>query len=347
MESAMDLLKDPFPPYAKVVEVVAKVRKTSDGALRRRANLIFEPLTGLAGSFAQLNALADAARGLEFGKVEETSIDIPSPDACAVDARVSQARANQESILESLKRIVAQVGYLHKEIEKRMGGGTAPPGLEALENAAVMSKVFACDSLDQPFPNRARPKPAGEYDRVLGIEEFFTFLRMLPDPVDQALPSQWPFPSQLADTQDVMKRIRELNALLNDPANQWLLGGNLAAEMRRLNALVARSDAAVNAMMKKLESSSGRAALMAGGIALKLAEDPKKLTFKEKKLESWLIAELKANRSRLQELNSEYMMAALDRQIQIRDEIIRAGLPGDPSVRQMWVMRSAAREQPR
>jgi hypothetical protein len=52
--------------------------------------------------------------------------------------------------------------------------------------------------------------------------------------------------------------------------------------------------------------------------------------------------ELKRLRLALLRLNDEYSMAAPARQIEIRNEILRAGLPGDPVVRRMWAFRDAA-----
>ena len=136
-----------------------------------------------------------------------------------------------------------------------------------------------------------------------------------------------------------------MDALLNEPDNQWLLGGNLGAEMAKLNGVRVRAEAVSSSMLKKLETVTGRTALMAGGIALKLSADPKNLMFKDKRLDTWLLAEFKSNRNKIQEMNNESTMASLDRQVLIRYEILRAGLPGDPTVRGMWVKRSAAQER--
>ena len=125
----------------------------------------------------------------------------------------------------------------------------------------------------------------------------------------------------------------------------WLLGGKLAAEMKNLNGFVARSETAIANMLQRTETASGREALIAGGIALALAKDGKSLTMQGKTLESWLIGELKNHRAEISQLSNEYTMASLDKQIEIRDTVLRKGLPGDPLVRRMWVMRSATTEK--
>ena len=66
------------------------------------------------------------------------------------------------------------------------------------------------------------------------------------------------------------------------------------------------------------------------------------IQIKNKKPEEWLAGELKKLRRALLRLNEEYSLAAPTRQIDIRSEILKNGLPGDPVVRRMWAMKDAA-----
>jgi hypothetical protein len=289
--------------------------------------------------------MADMARGMDFEKLAKIEFALPSADACAADARVSRARSNTERILDKMKTTVLRVGFIYKDIQKRLEPGTgASPGLDAMEDTLVLAKVFACDSLQASFPKRSRPKPEGEYDRILGIEEFYMSLKMLPDRVDPAM-GDWAFPSLLTQTAEMMGKVRELDALLNQKDNLWMLGGKLAEEVKRLGSFVTRSEGVVKNMLQRAEASTGREALMAGGIALMLDRDGKKLQIGGKPLENWLLAALKTSRAELAALNDEYAGANFDRQIEVRDVILRKGLPGDSVVRQMWVIRSAAKEK--
>ncbi len=104
-----------------------------------------------------------------------------------------------------------------------MGGdNTALPGLDLMGNAEIMRKVFACDTLQFEIPRRTRKEPVGEYDRLLGVEEFYLTLRMLPEKPDATMAMGRPFPSLLTRTEDALRRIEEMNAFLNEPENIWL-----------------------------------------------------------------------------------------------------------------------------
>ncbi|NLC81210.1 MAG: hypothetical protein GX748_08510, partial [Lentisphaerae bacterium] len=64
---------------------------------------------------------------------------------------------------------------LFGDVEKRIGReGDRPACLHAFEDEAEMAKMFACDVLEQPLPKRSRKEPASAYDRLLGVEEFYT-----------------------------------------------------------------------------------------------------------------------------------------------------------------------------
>jgi len=167
-------------------------------------------------------------------------------------------------------------------------------------------------------------------------------LKMLPDKVDPAFKT-WPFSSHLTQAEGLVAKIEELDSFLNENANKWLLGGRLAIEMKSLRLQVERGRRASTFMLSRAEKLSGREALIAAGIAFRLAKDRKSMRLGKKPVQDWLIINLKKLRSELGSLNSEYTMAGFARQIEIRKLILEKGLPGDSLVRRMWVMRSAAR----
>ena len=79
-----------------------------------------------------------------------------------------------------------------------------------------------------------------------------------------------------------------------------------------------------------------RQGLLANGIAIFLAgrndlpaDAPEKY-----------MSELKKYRAPLIRLDAEFSTAAPQRAIEIRDEILKRGLPGDPLVRKMWSKRN-------
>ena len=343
LEKALERLKDDYPAYGEIVKAVDKARRSAEGALKRRADVLFDPLQALQKSFMRLLEAAELTRQMEFSKAMGTDLNLPSMDACTLDLRVSQARLKQERVFENLKVKAGQMAYLFSEIEKRVGRGPEEPGVvKALLDPGVMQKVLACDSLEQSLPKRSRRDAAGEYDRILGVEEFYTHLIAMPGQADPVMLSDLPFGSALTQTREAVQKIEALKKFLAQPDNQWLAGGKVAQQMVRLEEILSWRDTLVKDMARRAESGTGREALIAGGIVARLDTEPGAVTIKGMVPEDWVAAELKRLRNDLLKMNSEYTLANSVRQIEIRNEILRQGLPGDPMVRRMWSMRDAA-----
>lgn len=348
MEQALNQLKEPMPPYEKIVRVLEQTGASKELALKRRATVLAEPVKALALSFNRLTETAQQVRRLEFKQALAINLDLPSVDACTLDPRVSQARQTLENIHLNLKVKTGQLMSLFGEVEKRAGReGDVLQHLEALQNVDVLTRVMACDSLNQALPKRSRKEPAGEYDRVLGVEEFYAYLSALPDPVDPASLADLPFTSVLGQARQLCQKIDLFMAFVQQPDNQWLMADQMGQQVSRLKGFLQRRDALVRVMVTKAEASSGREAVIAGGIAARLTTTSgSDVHIKNKKPEEWIADELKKLRGTLLRLNEEYSLATLTRQIEIRSEILKNGIPGDPVVRRMWAMKDAAAASP-
>lgn len=343
MEEALDMLVQEMPPYHEILKAVEEACDSKEEALRRRARVVRAPLQALAQSFNLLAAAAQSVRELEIQQAMSEDISLPAVDACTIDPRLSQARKSLEKAEKNLKVKAGQLNMLLGEVVKRIGlEGDSPEMLGVFQDQAVMDQVFSCDSLDSPMPRRSRQEPSGAYDRVLGVEEFYEYLAALPEPVNPAIVSDLPFVSMLTQARDLLQKIEALDTFVSQPENRWMNAGKLARQMTRLSAMLATRETLMKEYATRAETASGRAVLIAGGIAFRLSPKPGTIRVKGQPLEAWLEAELKGQRALLQQLNGEYSLAPAVRQIEIRNEVMGKGLPGDPMVRAMWARRDAA-----
>ncbi len=346
LEKALDRLKADYPSYVDIVMAVGKARKSSEGALKRRADVLYEPIEALSQSFARLNEAAELARGMEFAKAMAVDLKLPPVDACSLDLRVSQARTRMDQVFANLKSKAGQMNFLFTEITKRVGADSAEPEvIKAFLDPEVLGKALMCDSLEQGLPKRSRRDAVGEYDRLLGVEEFYTHLSAMPAQADQAMLSDLPFVSLLTQAREAVQKIEILKTFLNLPDNRWLAGGKVGEQMVRLEGILGKRDSFVKDMVEKAESGSGRGSLIAGGIVARLVTEEGTVTLKSMNPADWVAAELKRLRSDLVKLNNEYTMASPARQIEIRNAILKNGLPGDPMVRRMWSMKDAVSQE--
>lgn len=342
LDTVLAALSKDDPPFNEIITALETVKKNSQGSLRKRAEMSLEPTIALAKSYAALRQASDLVRDLKFSEVSAIDLKLPSVESCAVNARISRLRQQISEVFATLKATSLQLGFLHGEMMKQAGRiDRLPPQIDYWRDPAVMEAVFSCDTLNSPLPKRSRTAPEGNYDQALGTEEFYAVLSALPDPVDPAAVQDLPFPSTLTQARSTLGKVEAVVAFLESADRQWLLGGRLGRVMRDCRQILAARDAMAQDMLKKT-AEGGRRGLIAGGIALQLAPPSANLKVGEAELKDWLAAELKKQRATLLNLNAEYGRVGLERQIEIRNEILKLGLPGDPVVRRMWAGRDAA-----
>jgi pSer/pThr/pTyr-binding forkhead associated (FHA) protein len=342
LEQALDLLKQDMPPYEEVVRLIVAARDSKESVLKRRAEVLEPAVRALAESFGRLTAAAQQVRELEMMQTLAVDIKLPTADECSLDPRVSQARQALEKTHSTLKVKTGQLMFLFSEVEKRIGReGDFPEIMRSFADPAVMVRAMGCDSLEQALPKRSRKEPSGAYDQLFGVEEFYTYLSAYPEPVDAAMVADLPFVSALTQSREIIQKIEAFQKFMRQPDSLWLMGSKMQTQMKRLDSILARRDNLVKVMITKAENDSGRAGLIAGGIVARLTTEPGQAQIKALRPEEWVAAELKRLRTTLLRLNDEYTMAVPARQIEIRNEILKSGLPGDPIVRRMWSFRDA------
>jgi len=343
LEQALDRLGEATPPYDEILGVVGRARQSREAAVGRRAAAVEPALLALAGTAKQVDEAVRQVRALRVAEALAGAIALPPSDLCAIDPRISRARQTLDQGVQNLRQKAGQFQMLLGEVDKRFGGAAdLPECLAVFVDAELLARALACDVLEQPLPKRSRAEPAGAYDRLFGVEEFYTYLSAFPEPVNPAEVADLPFVSALTRLRELARTIEDLLAFVRQPGNEWLAGEAVQARVTRLEAVLARRDALVAAMVEKAAADTTRAGLIAGGIVARLAARPGQARIKGTDPEAWVAAELKRLRAPLLQSNGAYTGAAPPRQIEIRDEILARGLPGDPLVRRMWAFRDAA-----
>ncbi len=386
LEAALDSLSAWPPPLVNTIHVLEETYKNSRGLLKRRSELMLDPVKALAGSYDRLAHALDLAHDMKFSDALQVTLDLPSTSACALDTRVSACRTAIENNQEKLNIQINQLMYLFREVDKLVANPDekTPPQMLAWKNKDALSKMLGCDSLSYPMPRRSRKEASGEYDRYLGIEEFYEYM------VAMSLRQPWkekldaPFPTILFQTQSIIEAVESIQAFFANedwavqltPVNStygvtrldnapgtgtapassgapapakketsWLLAGKLQERVNHLKDILAARDDLVQRMLRVATELEDRPAMMAAGIAYRLAENPATLNVKDEPLEAYLVRHMQDTRTRLRDLSQAYDLAGPAKQIELRDEILKVGLPGDPIVKRMWSS-STASQQP-
>jgi pSer/pThr/pTyr-binding forkhead associated (FHA) protein len=342
LDEALARLGGLEPPFPEILRSLRDMRAGCGPLVAQRLDAVTPVAQALADGYAGIRQVAQLDREMKFAEAASVTVTLPPPALCAVDAMLSRCRGNQEKLHALIRRTGSQVGFL-------MGTGDAAVNRPAAWEEAInffadaerVERILSCDVLSGPVPRRSRSEPVGDYDVAVGIEEFYEFLGNLPEPAAGPAADNG-FTPKLRRLRDLGGRSERLLAYLKEPDCQWILTGAMVDTRDRLVRALGIRDAIVKSFVDQARGRQGRAALIAGGIAAYLAPAAPGPEGAAQTMAEWTAARFKQYRATILKLNHAFDGAAPEEQIQLRGEILDAGLPGDPVVRRMWAMRESA-----
>ena len=322
-------------PYDSIIADLEEMRKHSRGALRLKIEKLLLPIRTLKKSYGELLTAVKNITDMRFGENISKEPTLPPLEQCLVNPNIANLRRRQNEIFLSLRDAAARLNLLCQALD-RYGVNNAretPPYISCFFDDKVMAKLYRCDVLEKPMPSRMRTAPAGEYDRLLGMEAFYNYIYALPAEFDPASYEELAFKPQILLARESFRKMEELNRFFAQERNMLFLRGKLAEFKNFTDSLLHRR----SGLVKKLSAAplTTREGMIANGIALFLAGEG---DVPPEAPERYMKA-LKAYRTPLMLLNNEFASAVPERAIRIRDEIMKKGLPGDPIVRKMWSKR--------
>ena len=317
---------------ALVLRDLEELKQDAGNAIRIRIENCMTPLAMLQRSGKEVKRGLLQLQALDFAGLEKIRLELPALEQCAVNARIATLRKNQERHFEALLAMAANLKPLVRSLDEAglSAEGDLPACVLVFGNGPVMKKVLACDALERRMPSRLREQPAGDYDRLLGIEGFFEYMYALPAPYDQAVYAEGRFLPEIVKFRRLLGTIRTFRTFMEQPGHGGLLSGDLGRLYERTGEVLASRDK-LTAGFASAKGGSPRERVLLKAMVLFLREE----RAGEGELEDFT-RELKQMRMPLIRLGREYNSAPDEKKIEIRDSILRQGLPGDPVVRRMW-----------
>ena len=265
-------------------------------------------------------------------------IALPSDQQCSIHPSFGEIRramemANREICGDLLNTMRDQIGRLNRwGLDK----SSVPACIQELLSQDVMSKVVRCDTMDGAYCKADRTQRFGQYDRILGVEEFANYLtNITEDRVYPDSPEEMPAPF----ISDAIRFYRQGTAFikyLEHPNMVFLLSFENGAH----NKLKSMADKVVSLEEKRAllidlwynnESVNRRERIIAKGAALALdagrqfGEDEGKTIKKE----------LLALRDELQNLKRK-LDADPERVSEYRPQMLSIGLPRLMGINRYW-----------
>ena len=317
---------------ALVLRDLEELKQNAENAIRVRIENSMTPLTMLQRSGKEVKRALLLLQSLDFAGMEKIRLDLPTLEQCAVNAHIATLRKNQERNFEALQSVGAALKPLVQNLRNAglTDGEELPACVLIFKDKAVMDKVFACDALDRRMPSRLRETPAGEYDRVLGIEGFFEYIYALPAPYDRTVYAESRFRPEIVKFRELLAAIRTFRTFMEQKGYGALQSGALG-ELYESTGEVLKTRSELAARFAAGGRKDLRGNVLSRAVSIFLREE----TVNESEMESFTRA-LKELRTPLIRLGREYNTAPDEKKIEIRESILRQGLPGDPVVRRMW-----------
>lgn len=335
IETILAKLKESPVQYDSVIAELESVARNSHAAIRTRAEKLVLPIIALRKSAGLLKETSDTICDMNFKKAADLQLHLPPLEQCAVNPHIANLRREQADTAGMLVSTAQQLAHLYAALQQY---GVSikqeiPPQIACFSDSGIMDRVLACDLLEKPLPARARSAPAGEYDRILGMEPFYDFLYSLPLELDTAIYDDIGFQVEILRAYHTFRRLENFSRFMAMPKNSVFLAGKLG-DFNRFAAGLLKKRSELTAGFAG-QPNDTRPGLIARGIALFLAG---KGDLPENAPEQYMAA-LKKYRAELVKLDAEFSNALPERAIEIRDEILQRGIPGDPLVRKMWAKR--------
>ena len=317
---------------AMVLGDLEELKQHAEPNVRIRIENCMVPLSMLQRTGKRIKQAMFMVRQLEFSGLDAVRPDWPTLEQCVVNENIATLRRNQERQFEHILSVAANLRPLIGDLNKLgLNEGTSLPAcVTVFRDRKVMDKVFACDAFERRMPSRLRAEPAGEYDRVLGIEGFFEFIYALPAPFDRSVYSEYQFQPEILKFRELLSAIRAFRTFAGQEQHQWLHGGAFmrvyerATEVAEFSRQLAKDffSAKRGTPREEVLSKAVAVFLMAGDAG-------------ENEVET-LVREFKNLRTPLIRMGRDYNTASVEAKIELRDKILSQGLPGDPITRRMW-----------
>ena len=336
LNAALQKISQPTLPSAATLKAalaeLENCRTNPAASVRQKAEAILPLASQLAASHRQLDQAVRLVRELRFREAIALKPGLPAPEECMVDARLFDFRKNLEGSWSNFKTEITVVSRLMDAFTSRISSLEAEPrDLIYWRDAAALEKIFQCDSLGDPFPKRTRTEPVGEYDRAVGIEFFYGWLKALGSQNLAGLQAP-PFETRVMAARTTVAAARAIVNYFPTPNDKpYLQDGLVKQWVEKARHVLSLRDEVAGELNQRSKQTSGRTAIIAGGVALQLLDETDSPFAKN------IAAQLTALRSAVVALNNQRDSAAVARRIEIRKNILQMGLPGDPLVNQMWI----------
>jgi len=329
------LVSDWPPPLKEAITELRSLSGSGHSAVSEGVQRIVPTLEALDAAYVEMLGRMEFARQARFQEAGRPVV-LPARELCARHPVLSELRDKMERSSQVLQSQVVQAQSAYKQTKEFLNqfGGSGSL-VQKWSDPGLFDSLRKYDCLEGPYPRRFRTEPVSMYDRVVGIEHLYAVLRGEAGSLEKG--SWEPEIFRLAYGFNTIDSA--LNIFESDDF-RWLRAGPMEEYVKQLRDMAnLRKDLSLR-LQQQIVDGHGRDALLSSGILLVVGRDSSQILIDGVRLEEWSTRKLNDLRTELITLDREYQLASPERQIEIREKILRLGLPGDPVVRQYWLRRA-------
>ena len=325
------------PDFNALVDRLLAMRNEAGGVQRVMIDKLTFPLLSLQKASKQLTARRELIVDMQFEKSTAQKIDFSEYQNLSGQASLDNWKNEFLLQEQKLQQFSEQMLFFLANLRAQdIEPGAKIPAVELFLDQEKMAKVYACDSLALPLPKRNRQQYSGVYDECVGFEFLFSYLNNL-RLADAGLPvlDEFALPPKIMQVRKIFQDLSLLAAFLDSPENKWSLQGKMKEFRQYIGSVLAQREKIVQSAQEFCPDKGRREYYIGQGIASLLGVGA--IASAENKLALGL--DFANFRRELQVMNSSYDDLRPEEAIQVRDLVIRQGLPGDPVVRRMMSLR--------
>ena len=282
--------------------------------------------------------MVDKVCDLDFKTVQEFRLDLPDGIDYSSEKNIGTLKNQLIDTVSQFKDTALQLSLIHGDLISRgIVPGKPVPYISLFEDPVLMSKVYEIDTLDYPLTKTSRTTPSGQYDAILGVEFFYDYLCNVHAHTLTINPDELPFKPKILLLKENIREIDKFISFADKDENQWFNRGAFAEYLKFCKAILQTRDKIVRSEASREAKPETREFLISRGIAAYLLPEGKQKADLEAELEK----SFSALKRKILVLYRDYTLAMPDEALQIRSKILRAGLPGDESLKKMWQQRPA------
>lgn len=342
LNNIISLLSHKKPDYQRIVADLTKLSETGQEAVQIKAKRILIPVRNLARETNRMLEMVNKVCALDFAAVEAFSLDLPDSVDYSSEKNIATLKQGLIDNVKQLKDSSVQISILYRNLkEQGVVPGQRVAAIEHFLDSNTMKQVYSFDLFEYDVPRISRKEPVGAYDKLVGYEFMYDYLKNIHTDMMTLNLEDLPFKPQIYLARTIFTDVDKFLTYVDRDENLWFHNGKLNHFIEHCRTIPPLRKKIIAKSKGEFSAKNKRVQLLAKGIALYFSS----IKTPSKDANEKLATEFHSLTKMVQKKDREFSRSMPEEQIKLRDEIIAVGFPGDPIVRKMWRMRPSEKRR--